>query len=1086
MTGRYVRLAGALPAALVVWMAFWRTPLEAQFTTASLNGIVKDATGSVVPDAKIIVQNKNTGFTKTETAGVDGAFLFPVLPVGIYKLTVEKSGFSTYIQEGITLTLGHAASQDVSLQVGSTTQEVTVTENAAMVSTQNATVNQLVSQKQVIDLPLNGRTAQSLVFIAPGTANTTGRYCGYNCQGGVYPNEQEAAVSGGGTANVNYQMDGAGHNDTYVNMNLPFPNPDAIQEFNLQTSNMSAEYGNSAAVVNIVTKSGTNAFHGDAFEFLRNGDFNARNFFAPTQDTLKRNQFGGTAGGPIQKDQLFFFGTYQGTRVRSAPQGQIRFVPTPAERNGDFSTTTKQLINPDTNAPFPGNQIPLSLFSGPSKYFLGKLPMPNGLGEQITFQGPAAKTNDDQFMTKIDWVRGKHQVSGRYFYTKYTQAADFTQVKQNILAMDPNANEVRVETLSLNHVFTLSPTLLFNTWFGWDSQVGGSRSGDPPGADAITYPAAGVKIAGGAPNAPAAIEALNIGGYFNLQSSHFGNFNRGDWRIREVVTLEKGRHEVIFGGEAIRLLQDISNTNTQSGIFRFLNQLSGSNFVDFLLGDATNFQQGAGQYQNVRGTVYSLFFQDNWRVSQRLVLNLGVRWDPFWPYTEIKNRVPCFGPGQKSSRYANAPVGLIYGGDPGCPAGSGYDTTPANIAPRLGFAYRIAQKTVIRGGGGIYYSVPQTSQVNGTSATAPFSPRFQLTRVRFEDPYGSAGIANPFPAQYGGGSLPAPDFQFTLPVQISNSFWRAFRVPTLGMWNLRLERQVGANWLLSAAYVGNGGYHVSSNQDNTREANPAIYVPGASTVGNTQARRRVQGLSNVGLYTTDYNSHYHGLQLNVEKRFSSGLSLLGNYTWSKMIDDFAPGGTGTNPFNRNFDHGLSKDDIPQIFHLSAVWVIPTPKLQGFASRALRGWELTSITTWQSGFTFPVFSGVDNSFSGVGADRADFIGTSVSQARLSGQSHAQEIQRFFNTSLFVPNAIGTFGNSGKNILRGPRQFDTDLGLIKDTTITERTNVQFRAEFFNVFNDVNFPNPGNTIGTPNFGKITSANDPRILQLTLKFMF
>src|SRR5216684_2008415 len=242
-------------------------PLSGQFTSASLNGIVKDASGSIVPDARVTVANTYTGFTRTDKASGDGAFLFAVLPIGTYKLTVEKAGFSTYVQEGITLTVNQAASQTVTLQVGSTTQQVTVTENAAMLNTQTAEVNQLVSQKQVIDLPLNGRTAQSLVFIAAGTANTTNRYCGYNCQGGVYPTEQEASVNGGGTANVNYQMDGAGHNDSFMNMNLPFPNPDAIQEFNLQSSNMSAEYGNSAAVVNIVTKSGTNSFHGDAFEF---------------------------------------------------------------------------------------------------------------------------------------------------------------------------------------------------------------------------------------------------------------------------------------------------------------------------------------------------------------------------------------------------------------------------------------------------------------------------------------------------------------------------------------------------------------------------------------------------------------------------------------------------------------------------------------------------------------------------------------------------------------------------------------------------------------------------------------------------
>jgi Carboxypeptidase regulatory-like domain len=1060
-------------------LALLALPCGAQFTTASFGGSVVDATGASVPQANVSVLHIDTGFTKTDTTAGDGAFAFPALPVGNYRLKVEKAGFITYVQEGIRLTVNQAASQTVTLQVGSTRQEVTVTADAAMVNTQTAAVNQLVGDRQVSSLPLNGRTAQSLVFIAAGTMDGSGvSGVGEPGQGGLYPGEQMASVSGGGTKNVNYQMDGAGHNDTYVNMNLPFPNPDAIQEFNLQTSSMSAEYGGGAAVVNIVTKSGTNSLHGNVFEFLRNGAMNARNFFAPAQDTLKRNQFGGTAGGPIKKNQLFFFGTYQGTRIRSAPAGRVAFVPTAAERSGDFSATTRQLVNPAGNVPFPGNRIPVTLFSTPSKYFLDRIPLPNGPGQQLTSRGPAAVQRDDQYLSKIDWVHDMHRVSGRYFYTKFDQKPDFEQVKQNLLAMDSGGNQVRIQTLALDHVFTLSPTVLFNTWFGWDSQVGGSRSGIPPGADAITFPAAGVKIAGGAPGISPAIEGLSVTGLFSVASTHFGDFNRGDWRIREAVTITKGAHELIFGGEVVRLIQDITNTNTQSGSFTFSSQLSGSNVADFVLGRATNFTQGAGQYQNLRGVTYSAFVQDNWRVSQRLVLNLGIRWEPFWPYTEIKNRIPCFRQGQKSSRYPNAPVGLVFGGDQGCPAGSGQEATLANFAPRVGFAYRIGQNTVIRGGAGIYNSVPATLIYNGTAATAPFNPRFLLTGVSFEDPYGSVGIANPFPAQYGAGSVQGPEAQFTLPTQVNKNFVRDYKLGTLGAWSLTLERKVAASWLLSAAYLGNSGYHLYGS----RELNPAIYTPASSTVGNTQARRPVQGLSTVTGVQTDFNSNYHSLQLNAEKRFSGGLSLLANYAWSKKIDNLS----STNPYNRNFDRSVANEDIPHIFHFTTVWAIPSKGLRSPAGRALNGWELTSLTTWQNGLPFSVSSPGDNALTGTGGQRADFTGTDLSQVKLSGQSHEQRVQRFFNTSLFVPNAIGTFGNSGRNIMRGPRFFNVDLGLVKDTKLTERAKVQFRSEFFNVFNNVNFAGPGATLGAANFGKITGARTPRILQLALKFLF
>ena len=1062
------------------------SPCVAQFTTANLRGDVVDATGAFVPQSKVTVLNKDTGFTRTDVTGADGAFAFPALPIGTYRLTVEKAGFSTYVQEGITLAVNQAANQRVMLQVGASTQEITVTANAGMVNTQSATISQLVSQKQVTDLPLNGRGAQALVLIAVGTANTT-QVSGILGQGGIYggnlySSEQMAGVNGGGTGNVNYQMDGAGHNDTYVNMNLPFPNPDALQEFNLQTTSMSAQYGGGAAVVNIATKAGTNALHGTAFEFLRNGNLNARNFFAPTHDTLKRNQFGGTIGGPIKKDVLFFFGTYQGTRLRSAPQGQITFVPTAAERNGDLSTTATQLVDPATRTPFPGNQIPVSQFSGPSKYFLQRLPLPNGPGQQVTYLGPSSRPNDDQFMPKIDWVRGKHQVSGRYFYTKFNSPPDFSQVKQNLLAMDRNGNQVRIQTLALDHVFSASPTLLFQTWFGFDSQVGGSRSGIPPGADAITFPAAGVRIEGGAQGIPPALEGLSVTGLFSVASTHFGDFNRGDWTIRESVTKVKGAHQFIFGGEVVRLIQDITNTNTQSGSFSFGGRLSGSNLADFLLGAANSFTQGAGQYQNMRGSKYSLFVQDNWRATEKLTLNLGLRWDPFFPYTEIYNRVPCFAPGQRSTVYTNAPLGLIYGGDTGCPWGKGAANEAGNLAPRAGFAYRIGQKSVVRGGAGIYYQIPPSRIFNGPNGVAPFMPRYQLTgSLRFEDPYGSFGMANPFPAEYVGdkGASVRKDVPIAVPTQIYGSFTGLYRVTTLGTWNLTLERQLGTDWLLSAAYVGSGGYHLPG----TYQMNPATYIPGASTVANTQSRRPYQGFTSVSQTWTDFNSQYHSLQLNVEKRFSKGLSLLANYAWAKTMDDL---GTTILSLGREFYRAVASENVPHIFHLTTIWDVPTPQLHEFASRLLKGWELTSVTTWQTGFPFSVGSGVDNSFSSLGGDRADFIGTDLKQVPLSGQTHGEMVNRFFDTSLFKTNAIGTFGNSGRNILRGPNFFNTDLGLIKNTNITERARVQFRAEFFNVFNNVNFNNPGSTVGTAGFGKITSAKDPRILQLTLKLMF
>src|ERR1700722_17774185 len=335
----------------------WNPSAVAQFTTARLGGVVTDKAGAAIAGATLRVEQVTTGYTQTGKAGSDGAYLFPSLPVGSYRLTAQMDGFTTYVQSGIELTVGQTATQNITLQVGAVAQQVTVQANSSLVTTQSAQVSQLISQENMIALPLNGREAQQLVFLTPGTVNVTSQY---SSEGGVFPGEQYAKTNGGGANGVYYLLDGVDYNDTYVNANLPFPNPDALQEFNIQTDNMSAAYGNATGgVVNIVTKSGTNRIHGDAFEFLRNYAMDARNYFATSPDPLKQNQFGGTIGGPILKDKLFYFGAYQGTRTNTAANGQISFVPTAAERQGDFSDLLPgvQLVNPATGIPFANNRL---------------------------------------------------------------------------------------------------------------------------------------------------------------------------------------------------------------------------------------------------------------------------------------------------------------------------------------------------------------------------------------------------------------------------------------------------------------------------------------------------------------------------------------------------------------------------------------------------------------------------------------------------------------------------------------------------------------------------------------------------------
>jgi len=1100
MFGQSARL-GAMLLNVAITMPFAAASLLA-VNTASLGGTVVDPSGAPVPGATVTAEDMETGLQQKFVTGPDGSYLFPELAVGNYSLRVEKSGFKTYVQQGIILSVGEAATQPVTMQVGVVTQNITVSSNAEPVETREAAVGQVVTEKQILDLPLNGRTAQSLVFLSVGTADVSIQNCGFGCNGGVYPGEQYASSSGGGPNGVYYQLDGISHNDSYQNMNLPFPNPDAVQEFNVQMYNMSAQYGHGvSSVVNVITKSGTDQFHGDLFEFVRNGDLNARNFFAPVQDTLKRNQFGGSFGGPIKKGKLFFFGTYQGTRVRQAPEGAIAFVPTAAERNGDFSALCpqgftagicsspngEQIVNPVTGAPYLNNQVPTSQFEKLSTNILQYIPLPNGPNGQLTYQSAPTNNNDDQFLVRIDYNRGKNQISGRYFFSNYDQPAQVN--KTNLIASDPYGNAVRVQTVSANWTYNASPTLLFTTTFGSVRQYGGSLSSAP-----FSMPSLGAKIA--ATNPPEL--SINVSGYFNIETGHYGAFNRANpFMFTEDITKVKRKHELHFGGEVIRTTSPIANEFQQNGQYIFQSRLSGDNITDFLLGRAQSVVQAGGIYGSTLGTNGHLFIQDNWKVTPRLTVNAGLRWDPYVPLHDTKGRLACRNPGstQISTRYPTAPPGLLFAGDPGCPPGTFYSNL-SNLAPRLGFAYRLTAdgKTSLRGGAGIYYQSPETVLYQDIEGIAPFAPIVSLTAVDFTDPFGSAGIANPFPAAFGPNVPSQADAAFPRPVTIFAVVAPNFKIARIGTYNLTLERQFGSSWVLSARYVGNQGRHLfgESSQKSIRESNPAVYGPGA-TEANTQQRRIDPIFGSIGYVESGYESNYNSLQLNLERRFSRGFSLLTNYVWSHQLDNFNSWQNyeQTDPFNRQLDHGPSNEDLSAIWKVSGLWQIPAGQLgeKSVVGKFVKGWELTTSTIWQGGFPLTLHSGLDNSFSGVFADHANITTSNIRSLEIgSGRSRGQMVSEFFNTSVVTPNPVGTFGNLGKGVLRGPKFFNSDIGLIKRTTINERMSAEFRGEFFNAFNHTTFPVTAvdTTFTDPSFGQLLSANNPRIIQFALKLVF
>jgi hypothetical protein len=1069
----------------------------AQFTTARLSGTVTDGTGSAIPGAQVVIRQTGSGYQQTASTGADGAYLFPSLPVGSYQLTVEKMGFSTYVQSGIVLTVGQNANQEVALKVGAVTQEVNVQANASMVTTDSPALGQLVSEKSMIALPLNGREAQQLVFLVPGAVDVSAQNCGADCEGGVLPGEQYAKINGGGSNGVAYLLDGVDYNDTYINANLPFPNPDALQEFNVQTDNMSAVYGNATGgVVNIVTRSGNDAIHGDAFEFLRNYAMDARNYFATSPDPLKQNQFGATLGGPILKGRLFYFGSWQSTRTKTAQNGQIAFVPTDAERQGDFSDLLPdtQLTDPATGAPFLNNQIPVTRLSSVAQYLLGHIPLPNGPGRQLSYNAAPTVQNTDEYLAKLDYDIGKHHLSGHYFQMHYN-VPTILPPASNVLAGNTEApQDLALKNVSIVDIYTISDKMLLSSYFGYTSQNGETLSAAP-----FNMADAGVKIAQPTNFKP----PLNfyVGGEFGIaaQLGAVGEWDRGDQSLREVVTRTAGTHEIQFGGEVKRIRAPMGNIYQANGTFSFDNSLSGDNIADFLLGNLSYFTQGGGLYLNFTGIDWSAFVQDDWKVNPRLTVSAGLRWDPFIPYKDSEGRVACFVPGSQSARFPNAPSGVIFGGshhDRGCPTASIFDNL-SNFGPRVGFALRLTSdsKTSLRGGAGYYYEPPNTVAFEDVVGIPPFAPIVNLTDVDLADPYGSAEIANPFPAQFGPTN-PGPSASFPQNISFTQIFDRHFRLPQVLTWNLTLERGIGTSWLLRAAYLGNKASHLSGTGDQEAgllQLNPAIYIPGQSSEANTQQRRKYPSFGFINSINSGVNSNYHALQLTGERRFAQGLSLLANFTWSRALNDFGPNGqpgyAGTNSCScgRRFDYGPDAGDVNKIVRLSGTYTPPQVHWKGFAGRAVNGWSLTGTANWQTGFPFTIFSDDDNSFSAIGADRADILSPDVHKAKLStSRSHAEQIQEWFRTADFTANAVGTFGNTGKNILRGPRSFNTDLALLKDTAVTERVRLQFRAEFYNALNNVNFDLPDSGLTDSSFGQISSAESPRILQVALKAVF
>jgi hypothetical protein len=1040
--------------------------------TGTIAGSISDPSGAAMVGANVIATNANTGLILKTVSASDGGYIFPLVPAGVYNVGVQVPGFQRYEQLGIEVKTDQSSTVPVVMKVGSPNQQVTVEANSEMIQTQSGALSQVVDRKNIVELPLNGRNAAALILLTPGTADThVGNFsaCSDTIQSTSYPGAQSVSANGARTDMVNYNLDGGSNEDPYTNVNNPFPNPDALEEFSVQTNSYSAEFGRgSGAVVNVVTRSGTNGFHGSAFDFLRNGDLNARNFFAAAPDQLKRNQFGGSIGGPILKNRLFFFGSYQGTQSRDVTEGNSATVPTAAQLNGDFSSTQRQLVNPFTGVPYPNNQIPTSSFAPASQKILSLLPTPTPTG--VVYYNLPDNEHENQFLTRADYDLDRNRIYGRYFYSRYGTDAvlgttDILTSRRGFDLFDQGA--------AISDTFTVTPKLLNSLIFSYNRNNGTVTSGAP-----FSLASLGIPIASTTPPEL----AISVSGYFSISSGHPTKVNRDDYHVSDSVHWVIGNHTLAVGGDYLKEDVNLINTYRQNGSFTFSStNYSGNALSDFMLGYARKFIQGGGEFSARRANLGSLFIQDDYRATRNLVLNMGLRWDPFVPYSDTLGRTECFLPGHQSQKFPNAPEGYLFAGDPSCPAG-GFKSSWLDLGPRFGFAYNVGGtgKTTIRGGWGVFYQPPFVEAFNNMVDSAPWSPQYQFIGAPFMNPY--QGSANPFPAQFAP-FVPSHNVTFPLPLSLAVSYQPNWHPSDVMNWNLTVEHQVARDLLVKVGYVGSKGTHLAYNTDVNAP------LPSADATGdNEQDRRPYQQFQQVTQDSSNGNSEYHSLQVQVDKRFSHGITASANYTWSRSIDEVSYqtdlcGINVIDPYNVRAYRGVSDFNVPHRFVLNYLWQLPSPK-QGIAKVVAGGWETSGILNWQSGFPLNITSGGDYSFSlpEVGNDQAQVLST----PHYTQGSTNDKLTQWFTTSSFGAPQNNTFGNAGRNILIGPSTFNIDFAAHKVFAITEHTNLQLRAEFFNLLNHAQFNNPDTGLADSTFGQITTAREPRVIQLALKLVF
>jgi hypothetical protein len=1068
--------------------------------TAELSGRVTDDSDAVLPGVTVTATQTDTGFTRTVVTRDDGTWVMPNLPIGPYRLEVALQGFRTYVQTGIVLQVDARPTINAALGVGNIEETVSVEAAAPLVDVRSAGISAVVEQERIVELPLQGRQVTDLILLA-GAAVETGRPNSRNFQGGV-----NISVAGGLQFGVAYTLDGAVHNDPQNSASLPLPFPDALQEFRVATSGLAAQSGmRSAASVNAVTKSGTNTFHGNAFEFLRDKRFNATSPFAAIgpdgkrfDDGLKRNQFGGTIGGPIIRDRMFFFAGYQGTRTRQTPPDLIAFVPTPAMLAGDFTTFASpacQGRQVNLGAGFAGNRIDPARFSPAAIKMAGFLPKTTDPCGQITYSQPDDR-DEGQYVGRVDYqLNTNHSVFGRYMASRDKKPSAFGMTGNILTTRNPSIDNL-AQSLTLGDTKVFGNNMVNALRFAFN-RTAVNRDNDP----FFDPPSLGIKAS---TYVPGSMIVVVTGGFqVSAATATRGLADNNSFQFNDDLTLVRGNHQIGLGGSLAHFRVSFRTWARGGGQWNFTGQASGLGLADMLLGRVATIDQsglsGVDYYQWYTG----LYAQDTWRASSRVTINAGLRWEPFFSQnlTRGANTIfdrDLFRTNVTSTVFHNAPAGFVYPGDPGFPPGtSGLNKKWTNFSPRAGVAWDVRGdgRLALRSSYALMYDYPGGEYFNNLAAAPPYGNRTLISDPAglLDDPYRDVG-GNPHPIEVG------PDTVYPVGGTFS-SMDPAINAPRVQSWNVSVEQQIGEGWGASVSYLGS----YADRLWGLVALNPGVFLglgpcsiqgvsyPVCTTNANLNQRRvlslsgenpaSARLVSNLDSHAAVGTQEYRGLKLAMQRRSAGGVNINANYTLSRCVGlEMVPNaqfGIGfTNPDDPNYDYGHCEGDRTHLANGTVGYQTPEVNSRVLGLLA-SNWRLSGIVNVRSGARLWIISGRDGAFNGQANQRPDQISDDVYGDKT--------LENYLNRAAFAQPANGAFGTHKRNSVTGPGFWKIDLAVSRLAPLTSTQNIEFRVEVFNMLNNFNWGDPNVNFSSGQFGRITTmTGEPRILQFGIKYGF